>query len=85
MKTVIKKATELKQGDILVIKNNPLKVVGKWGLAVSLDMYVSDEQNATSYTKNRKLTFSATQEFTVIEGCTNKSLFDIAHELKSIN
>ena len=83
MTTITKKATELKQGDILVIKNIPLKVAGKWGLAVSLDMYVSDEQNATSYIKNRKLNLSATQEFTVIEDCTNKSLFDIANELKS--
>ena len=85
MTTVIKKATELKQGDILVIKNTPLRVVNKWGLVVSLDMYVSDETNATSYTKNRKLKLSDTQEFIVIEDCTNKSLFDISHELKSIN
>ena len=83
MTTIIKKATELKQGDILVIKNIPLKVAGKWGLAVSVDMYVSDEQNATSYIKNRKLNLNATQEFTVIEGCKNKSLFDIANGLKS--
>lgn len=82
MQTVIKKSAELKQGDVLVINNNALKVVGKWGLSVSLDMYITDETKGTSYTANRKLTLKPEQEFKVLEDCSNKSLFTITHELR---
>lgn len=82
--TTTKKAEELQIGDVLVISNKPIKVVGKWGLAVSLDMYVSDEVRATSYTTNRKLNLKAGQEFKVLNNDdAKKSLFEITHLLKS--
>ena len=84
MKTTIKKATELKIGDVLIIKNKPVKVTGKWGLAFALDMYIEDEVKATSYTMNRKLNLNAAQEFTVLtaeDSNSNKSLFNLTHLL----
>jgi hypothetical protein len=80
MAIIIKNAENLKIGDVLIIKNQPIKVVGVWGLAVSLDMYVNDEHNATSYSVNRKLNLKAGQQFNVIEN-SNLSLFEIRNSL----
>lgn len=82
MTTTTKKAEDLQIGDVLVIKNQPIKVKGKWGLAVSLDVYVSDDTRATSYTANRKLNLKAGQEFNVLNNeDAKKSLFEITHLL----
>jgi hypothetical protein len=77
MNSITKTAANLKIGDILIIKNQPIKVVGVWGLAVSLDMYVNDEHNATSYIANRKINLKEDTSFTVLENQNNLSLFEI--------
>jgi hypothetical protein len=83
MKTIAKTAENLNVGNVLIIKNQPIKVVGIWGLTVSLDMYVTSEVKATSYTANRKLTLKASQEFNVLDGEeSKKSLFEITHLLR---
>jgi len=82
MTTIIKKSEDLQVDDVLVISNKPIKVVGKWGLAVSLDMYVTDSVRCTSYTANRKMNLKAGQEFNVLTGEeSKKSLFEITHLL----
>ena len=82
MKTKLTKVENLQVGDILVINNTPLKVCGKWGLAFSLDMYVTDKVRSTSYTANRKMNLNAGQELNVLLGeDAKKSLFEITHLL----
>lgn len=82
MDTIIKKAEDLQVDDVIVVSNKPIKVVGRWGLAFSLDMYVTSEVKATSYTENRKMNLKAGQEFNVLTGEeSKKSLFEITHLL----
>lgn len=82
MTTIIKKSEELQIDDVIVISNKPIKVINKWGLVVSLNMYVADSVRCTSYTSNRKISLKAGQEFSVITGEeSKKSLFEITHIL----
>ena len=82
MTTMIKKSEDLQVDDIIISGNKPIKVVGIWGLTFSLDMYVTSEVRATSYTANRKMNLKAGQEFAVLTGEeSKKSLFEITHLL----
>ena len=82
MTTIIKKSEDLQIDDIIIVSNKPIRVVGKWGLAFSLDMYVTDSVKCTSYTANRKMNLKAGQEFNVLIGEeSKKSLFEITHLL----
>jgi len=82
MTTITKKSEDLQIDDVIIVSNKPIKVVGKWGLTFSLDMYVTSEVKATSYTANRKMNLKAGQEFSVLTGEeSKKSLFEITHLL----
>ena len=82
MRTIIKKAEELQVDDVIVVSNKPIKVVGKWGMVFSFNMYVTSEVKATSYTANRKMSLKTGQEFNVLAGEeSKKSLFEITHLL----
>jgi hypothetical protein len=83
IQTIQKKSTSLEVGDVLIINNKPLRIAGKWGLAISLDMYICDETRATSYTSNRKIVLKESQSFNVLSNeLKNKSLFELNHILK---
>ena len=78
MTTITKTSEDLQVDDILIVNNKALRVVGKWGLTVSLDMYVSDHVKATSYTMNRKVNLKSGQIYNCLSGEeSKKSLFEI--------